>query len=150
MLHPSRRKRPLEIIGLLPHPGGRSGRRVAHLAGDFDVAQVLKRECGTKDVVQHPLQPRPVASWRMGSLRKAEIPERSRWSEGPGGAAVIQVTPQMRILVAVEPVDGRKGIDTLAQLCREKLSDDPFSGGARASVWSTRLREAAETESESM
>jgi hypothetical protein len=24
---------------------------------------------------------------------------------------MIQITPQMRILVAVEPVDGRKGID---------------------------------------
>jgi hypothetical protein len=27
---------------------------------------------------------------------------------------VIQITPQMRILVAIEPVDGRKGIDSLA------------------------------------
>ena len=34
----------------------------------------------------------------------------------------------MRILVAVEPVDGRKGIDSLAQLCRAKLAEDPFSG----------------------
>ena len=34
----------------------------------------------------------------------------------------------MRILVAVEAVDGRKGIDSLAQLCREKLAADPFSG----------------------
>ena len=34
----------------------------------------------------------------------------------------------MRILVAVEPVDGRKGIDSLVQLCREKLVADPFSG----------------------
>ena len=34
----------------------------------------------------------------------------------------------MRILVAVEPVDGRKGIDGLAQLCRERLAEDPFSG----------------------
>jgi transposase len=34
----------------------------------------------------------------------------------------------MRILVAVEPVDGRKGIDSLAQLCREQLREDPFSG----------------------
>jgi len=34
----------------------------------------------------------------------------------------------MRILVAVDAVDGRKGIDSLAQLCREKLSADPFSG----------------------
>jgi transposase len=41
---------------------------------------------------------------------------------------VIQITPQMRVLVAIEPVDGRKGIDSLAQLCREKLAEDPFSG----------------------
>jgi transposase len=41
---------------------------------------------------------------------------------------VIQLTPQMKILVAVEAVDGRKGIDSLARLCQEKLSADPFSG----------------------
>jgi len=41
---------------------------------------------------------------------------------------VIQVTPQMRILVAVEPADFRKGIDGLARLAREELSSDPFSG----------------------
>ena len=41
---------------------------------------------------------------------------------------MIQITPQMRVLVAIEPVDGRKGIDSLAQLCREKLAEDPFSG----------------------
>lgn len=41
---------------------------------------------------------------------------------------MIQITPQMRILVAVEAVDGRKGIDSLARLCREKLQADPFSG----------------------
>jgi len=34
----------------------------------------------------------------------------------------------MRILVAVEPIDARKGIDSLAQVCREKLAADPFSG----------------------
>ncbi len=38
---------------------------------------------------------------------------------------MIQITPQMRILVAV---DGRKGIDSLARLCQEKLQADPFSG----------------------
>jgi len=42
---------------------------------------------------------------------------------------MIQMTAQMRVLVAIEPVDGRKGIDSLAQLCREKLLEDPFSGG---------------------
>ena len=41
---------------------------------------------------------------------------------------MIQVTPQMRILVAVEAVDGRKGIDSLARLCQERLEADPFSG----------------------
>jgi len=34
----------------------------------------------------------------------------------------------MRILVAVEPVDFRKGIDGLAGVCRETLRQDPFSG----------------------
>jgi transposase len=41
---------------------------------------------------------------------------------------MIQITPQMRILVAVESVDFRKGIDSLAELCRQKLDTDPFSG----------------------
>ena len=41
---------------------------------------------------------------------------------------MFQITPQMRILVAVEAVDGRKGIDLLARLCQEKLRAAPFSG----------------------
>ena len=41
---------------------------------------------------------------------------------------MIQVTPQMRIMVAVEPVDFRKGIDGLAQVCKQELRADPFSG----------------------
>jgi len=41
---------------------------------------------------------------------------------------LIQITPQLRILVAIEAVDGRKGIDSLARLCEEKLQTDPFSG----------------------
>ena len=41
---------------------------------------------------------------------------------------MIQVTPQMRVLVAIERVDGRKGIDSLVRLCQEKLAEDPFSG----------------------
>jgi len=45
-----------------------------------------------------------------------------------GDDRLIQITPQLRILVAIEPIDGRKGIDSLAQLCREKLDADPFSG----------------------
>ena len=41
---------------------------------------------------------------------------------------MIQITAQMRVLVAIEAVDGRKGIDSLARLCQEKLAEDPFSG----------------------
>ena len=40
---------------------------------------------------------------------------------------MIQVSPQMRILVAVESVDFRKGIDGLASIVRA-LDLDPFSG----------------------
>ena len=42
---------------------------------------------------------------------------------------MIQLTPQIRILVAVEPVDFRKGIDGLARLCKERLHTDAYSGG---------------------
>jgi transposase len=41
---------------------------------------------------------------------------------------MIQVAPQMRILVAVQPADFRKGIDGLARLCRDVLQQDPFRG----------------------
>jgi len=41
---------------------------------------------------------------------------------------MIQITPQMRILVAVEPVDFRKGIDGLAALCRQRLASEPLAG----------------------
>jgi transposase len=41
---------------------------------------------------------------------------------------VIQLTPHMRILVAVEPQDFRKGIDGLCRICREVLQADPLGG----------------------
>jgi len=41
---------------------------------------------------------------------------------------MLQITPQMRILVALEPVDFRKGIDGLVQLCKQSLGEDPFRG----------------------
>jgi len=53
---------------------------------------------------------------------------------------MIQITPQMRILLAVEPVDFRKGIDGLAQLCREKLQTDPLGGALF--VFANRRRQA--------
>ena len=41
---------------------------------------------------------------------------------------MIQITPQMRVLVAVEAVDFRRGIDGLAEVCRAVLRSDPFAG----------------------
>jgi len=41
---------------------------------------------------------------------------------------MLQVTPQMRILVAIEPCDFRKGIDGLGGVCRKVLKEDPLSG----------------------
>lgn len=41
---------------------------------------------------------------------------------------MIQITPQMRILLAVEPADFRRQIDGLARMCKEELGSDPMSG----------------------
>lgn len=41
---------------------------------------------------------------------------------------MIQITPHMKVLVAVEPVDFRKGIDGLAAVCRQALQTDPMTG----------------------
>ena len=41
---------------------------------------------------------------------------------------MIQIAPQMRILVCAQPVDFRKGIDGLLRISREVFRCDPFSG----------------------
>ena len=43
---------------------------------------------------------------------------------------MIQTSPTMRILVATQPVDFRKGIDGLAAICRKQLEQDPMTGCA--------------------
>ena len=53
---------------------------------------------------------------------------------------MIQITPQMRIWLAVEPVDFRNGIDGLAQVCRQKLQLDPLAGALV--VFASRQRTA--------
>src|ERR1017187_177627 len=81
-------------------------------------------------------EPRRVHDRTRGSSRQDTNPvKRKRHcasgrtdSEVLGSGILIQITPQLRILVAIEPIDARKGIDSLAQLCREKLASDPFSG----------------------
>ena len=41
---------------------------------------------------------------------------------------MIQATATTRVLVAIEAVDFRKGIDGLAHVCRDYLQRDPMSG----------------------
>lgn len=41
---------------------------------------------------------------------------------------MIQLPPQLKVLVARDPVDFRKGIDGLAAVCRNQFEQDPFSG----------------------
>jgi transposase len=41
---------------------------------------------------------------------------------------MLSLTPQMRILVAVDAVDFRNGIDGLAGICRNRFQEDPLSG----------------------
>lgn len=53
---------------------------------------------------------------------------------------MIQIAPQMRILLAVAPADFRKGIDGLAQLCRQRLKADPLSGAMF--IFSNKRRKA--------
>jgi len=62
---------------------------------------------------------------------------------------MIQIAPQMRILVAIEATDFRRGIDGLIRVCKEVLKSDPFSGGLfvfgtaeghQSNVWSLTAR----------
>ncbi len=41
---------------------------------------------------------------------------------------MLQITPQHRLLFAIEAVDFRKGIDGLKAVCQQKLNSDPFAG----------------------
>ena len=41
---------------------------------------------------------------------------------------MLSLTPQMRILVAVAPVDFRNGIDGLGGVCRRQFREDPLGG----------------------
>lgn len=41
---------------------------------------------------------------------------------------MLQITPHHRLMIAVDPVDFRCGIDGLAALCRRTLDVEPFNG----------------------
>src|SRR5438477_10042932 len=41
---------------------------------------------------------------------------------------MLQIMPQLRILLSYGPVDFRRGIDRLAAVCRNELGHDPYCG----------------------
>jgi transposase len=41
---------------------------------------------------------------------------------------MLQLVPHMKILVAVEPIDFRRGLYSIAALCRARFAHDPLSG----------------------
>ena len=41
---------------------------------------------------------------------------------------MLQLAPQSRIFLATQPVDFRKGIDSLAAVCRQVLGEQPLGG----------------------
>ena len=41
---------------------------------------------------------------------------------------MLSLPPSVRVFVATQPVDGRKGVDSLAAIVRSALSQDPLSG----------------------
>ena len=41
---------------------------------------------------------------------------------------MIQITPHMRILVAIEPLDFRKGLNSIVAYCKQGLELDPYDG----------------------
>ena len=59
---------------------------------------------------------------------------------GRAAGLMIQVTPQMRVLVAIEPVDFRRGVDGLAQQCRAALAEAPSAGRCSSSATASAPR----------
>lgn len=41
---------------------------------------------------------------------------------------MLQLVPQMRILVALKPLDFRKGLDAITAYCKQQFEQDPFCG----------------------
>ena len=41
---------------------------------------------------------------------------------------MLQITAQSKILLAIQSIDFRRGIDGIAALCRQTLNEDPMSG----------------------
>ena len=122
-------KQLVEVAG----PVARSRRAKAAPAARCRARSTAAGVCGTADVLSRGsvgVRDRVgKAAWQDAHSVERDDRAGPGWAQpGVVGVQVIQIAPQMRILVAVEAVDGRKGIDSLARLCQEKLQEDPFSG----------------------
>jgi hypothetical protein len=51
---------------------------------------------------------------------------------------MLQLTPQSRVFVAIEPADFRRGIDGLAALCPQRLGEDPVLANLRLATQQAR------------
>ena len=120
--HPLR----LDYTGLKKRLGGVSHRRRKARKPAFveliAPPSAMLREC----LIEFESLQRRQDAHSVESCRTARLDEPAAGLAG--SREMIQITAQMRVLVAIEPVDGRKGIDSLARLCQEKLAEDPFSG----------------------
>src|SRR6202022_586087 len=72
------------------------------------------------------IQDRKQDAYSMEGVRRTRLDKSASCVAGSG--RMIHVTAQMRVLVAIEPVDGRKRIDSLVRVCTSQLGEDPFSG----------------------
>jgi transposase len=41
---------------------------------------------------------------------------------------MLQITPQQKLIIAINPIDFRGGIDAIAAVCRQQLDENPLSG----------------------
>ena len=104
----------------LPEPLWQAAVELAREYGIYSVAHPLRLDYRMPQWTQnaHPVE----------GIDAARVGQSAACLAGNG--RMIQIAAQIRILVAVEAIDGRKGVDAMAQLCREKLNADPFSASA--------------------
>jgi hypothetical protein len=63
---------------------------------------------------------------------------------------MLSLPPSVRVFLATQPVDGRKGMDSLAALVRNYLREDPLSGHLFVVPWSALLAGFVEPHGEGM
>src|SRR5215510_15990586 len=110
-----------------------STRRSATPAPDFFPLSLTLPQLDVSSSPRQRLPGSPRTTGRRQALHLSPEPYRSinlcpLLQLSPLLIPMIQLVPQLKILLACEPVDFRKGIDSLAALCKGQLDQDPLSG----------------------